>query len=93
MKTKRNAFVQEEIDRKVIAQSDDETAWENPVKVRRPKLASVWLPAALAARAEFFARLHRDTSLEKWLHRVIQERLDIEEAAFAGFKKEMLSRK
>lgn len=92
MKTKRKIMTEVEIDRKVIAQAEDETAWEKPVKVRRLKSTSVSLPAALAARAAFFARLHRENKLENWLSRVIEERLDIEEAAFAGFKKDLLSK-
>jgi len=46
----------------------------------------------LASRAAFFARLHRGLSLEEWLNRVIQERLDIEEAAFSGFKLELAAK-
>lgn len=92
MKTKRKIMTEEEIDRKVIAQAEDETAWEKPVKVRQSKSTSVSLPAALAARAAFFARLHRESKLENWLNRIIEERLDIEEAAFAGFKKDLLAK-
>ncbi len=92
MKTKRKVMTKEEIDSIVVAQADDETVWERPVRVRKPKLTSVSLPATLAARAAFFARLHREASLEKWLKHIIQERLDTEEAAFAGFKKDLLAK-
>lgn len=92
MKTKHKIKTEEEIDRLVIAQADNEAAWGKPVKARRPKLTSVSLPAALAARAAFFARLHRETNLEKWLNHVIEERLDIEEAAFAGLKKDLIAK-
>lgn len=92
MKTKRKIMSEEEIDRAVVARADDESAWEKPVKVRRPKSTSVTLPSALAARAAFFARLHREANLDDWLKHIIQERLDIEEAAFAGFKKELLAK-
>ena len=92
MKSKRKVMTEEEIDRRVIAQTDDESAWEAPVKVRKSKSTSVALPSELASRAAFFARLHREGSLDNWLKRVIQERLDIEEAAFAGFKKEMVAK-
>lgn len=85
-------MTEEEIDRIVIAQADNEKAWGNPVKVRRTKSKSFAWPAALAARAAFFARLHREANLEDWLKRIIQERIDIEEAAFTGFKKEFLSK-
>ena len=49
MKAKRKAVSEEEIDRIVISQADNETAWGKPVKVRRTKLTSVSIPAALAA--------------------------------------------
>lgn len=92
MKTKRKILSEEEIDRVVIAQADDESAWEKPVRAHKAKAKPVLLPAALASRAAFFARLHRQASLEDWLKHIIQERLDIEEAAFAGFKKELLAK-
>jgi len=90
MKTKRKNISEEEIDEVVIAQAENDSAWEKPARARKSKQASLLLPAALAARAAFFARLHRETSLEDWLNRIIRERLDIEEAAFVGFKRELL---
>jgi hypothetical protein len=91
MRTRKAIMTEEEIDNAVIAQSEDASAWEEPVHVKRKK-ASVSLPATLVERAAFFARLHREKSLDNWLKRIIQERLDIEEAAFSGFKKEMLAK-
>jgi hypothetical protein len=92
MKVKRKVMSEEEIERIVIAQADNDTAWGKPVKVRRAKSTSVSIPAALAAQAAFFARLHREADLSNWLKRIIQERLDIEEAAFAGSKKDLLAK-
>ncbi len=92
MKTRQKSMTEEEIDRIVTAHANDEKAWGKPVKVRRTKSKSFALPAALAARAAFIARLHREANLENWLKRIIQERIDIEEAAFTGFKKELLSK-
>jgi len=92
MKAKRKVLSEEEVDEFVVAQAENDSAWGKPVKVCKPKLTFLALPYALAARAAFFARLHRETSLEDWLKRIIQERLDIEEAAFAGFKRELLSK-
>ena len=82
---------EEEKDRIVVSQADNETAWEKPLKIRTAKSTSVLIPAALAAQAAFFARLHREANLSNWLKRIIQERLDIEEAAFTGSKKELLA--
>lgn len=90
MKTKRKVMTEEEVDPIVIAQANSESAWERPVKVRKAKSTSIMLPSDLAEQAAFFARLHREKSLANWLKRVIRERLDIEEAAFAGSKKELL---
>lgn len=79
---------EEEIDRIVVAQADDDSAWEEPVHVRQ-KPTSVSLPAELAARAAFLARLHRITNVEEWLRRIIRERVELEEAAFVGAKREL----
>jgi hypothetical protein len=92
MKVKRKVMSEEAIDRIVIAQADNDTAWGKPVKVRRAKSTSVSIPAALASQAAFFARLHREADLSNWLKRIIQERLDIEEAAFTGSKKDLLTK-
>ena len=85
-------MTEEEVDQRVITQADDASAWESPIKVRKSKKTSLNLPSELASRAAFFARLHREGSLDNWLKRIIQERLDIEEAAFSGFKRELLTK-
>ena len=89
MKNKCVSMTEEEMDNRVIAQASDLSEWEEPAIVKRTKAASVSLPATLAERAAFFARIHREKNLESWLKRIIQERLDIEEAAFSGFKKDL----
>ncbi|MBI5652979.1 MAG: hypothetical protein HZC40_21405 [Chloroflexi bacterium] len=81
-----------EIDQIVAAQADDDAAWEKPIRVRRKKSASVMIPAELAARAEFLARVHRRRSIADWLTDVIQERVELEEAAFVGAKRELVTR-
>ncbi len=92
MKTKRKSRVlsEEEIDKIVVAQADDDSAWGKPARVQRPKSASVLLPAELAARAAFFARMHRQAKVEDWLRQIIRERIELEEAAFAGVKRELV---
>ncbi|HEX8844518.1 MAG TPA: hypothetical protein VF791_07730 [Pyrinomonadaceae bacterium] len=80
----------EEIDRLVTAQADDDSAWGKPVRVRKSKSSALSLPAELASRAAFFARLHREASVEEWLKRIIEERIDIEEAAFAESKRDLV---
>jgi hypothetical protein len=77
------------IDQIVTAQAHDDAAWGKPIRVQRAALASLSLPADLAARAAFLAQLHRTKSVEEWLTRVIQERVDLEEAAFVGVKREL----
>ena len=94
MRTKKKAqpLTEREIDKIVVAQADDDAAWGKPVRVRASKTASVPLPSTLASRIAFFARLHRAKSIEAWIERVIQERLDLEEAAFAGLKRDLATR-
>jgi hypothetical protein len=82
---------EEEIDKMVVAQADDDAAWEKPVR-RKAKQTSLSIPGELAARAAFLARLHRKSSVEEWLTHVIQERVELEEAAFIGAKQELAAR-
>ncbi len=86
--TKKN-LSEQEIDRMVVAQADDESAWEKPIGVRRPKPTSLSIPADLAARAAFLAQAHRTQTVGDWLTRIIQERIELEEAAFAGAKQDL----
>jgi len=81
-----------EIDQVVVAQADDNSAWEKPVRVRRARPASLSIPAGLAARAAFLARLHRKNSLAEWLMHIIQERVELEEAAFVGVKHDLAAK-
>lgn len=92
MSTKRKAkkLSEEEIDDLVVAHADDEAAWGRPVQVRKTKRASISLSAGLAARAAFFARLHREADIETWVGRIIQERIDLEEAAFTDLKRDLV---
>lgn len=91
-KSKAKVPSEEKIDTIVVTQADDDSAWEEPIRVREPEPTSVPLPSELAARAVFFARLHREANVEDWLKRVIQERIDLEEAAFAGLKRELATK-
>jgi hypothetical protein len=77
------------IDKIVVAQADTDSAWEKPIRVRKSKPSTLRLPSELAARASFLARLHREASVENWLKRIIRERIDFEEAAFAGVKRDL----
>ena len=91
-KGKAKVLSEEEIDSIVVSQADDDSAWEKPIRVRKAKPTSVPLPSELATRAAFFARLHREVSVEDWLRRIIQERIDLEEAAFAGLKRDLAAK-
>lgn len=81
-----------EIDELVVAQGGDDAAWGKPVRVRRRKAASVSIPADLAARAAFLARLHRTRNVEEWLNHIIQERVELEETVFSKVKHDLASR-
>jgi hypothetical protein len=87
--TVKKKFSEKEIDDIVISQADDDSAWDEPVQIQRMKPVNISVPPDMARRALFFARLHREKKLEKWLTRIIQERIDIEESAFAEVKREM----
>jgi hypothetical protein len=86
---KSKTLTDDQIDKIVITQSDDDTAWEKSIRIRKPRQTSVHVSSALAARAAFFARLHREASTEKWIMRILEERLRFEEAAFAGLKRDL----
>jgi hypothetical protein len=66
-KTTKRKRAEDEIDALVIAQADDDSAWEKPVQVKMDRAASLSIPAGLAARAAFLAKLHREKGLEEWL--------------------------
>lgn len=87
-KTKRT---EREIDQSVIKDADNEEAWGKAIRVKRSKNAAVSIPAEVASRAAFFARLHRERSVEDWIKRIVVERIDTEEAAFAQLKRELQS--
>jgi hypothetical protein len=60
MKRKANKVLSEqEIDKIVVAQANDDSAWVNPIRVLRSKPASLSIPADLAARAAFLAFTER----------------------------------
>lgn len=73
-KPTRKQATEEEIDKIVESQADDDSAWEKPIEVRRATPSSLALPAELAARAAFLAKLHRE-NVKDWLTRVIRERV------------------
>ena len=97
MKDKMSLAAEQEIDDVVISQADDDAAWGKPVEVHESRMErlslSLSLSSALAARVAFFARLHHEVSVEAWLERIIQERLDLEEAAFVDLKRELATRR
>ena len=78
-----------EIDQLVAAQADHDADWEQPIRVERSNPAPLALPGDLAARAAFLAQLHRTSSVEEWLMRVILERVELEEAVFVEIKQNL----
>jgi hypothetical protein len=65
MKKKTTRRTEKEIDELVIAQADDDSAWEKSTQAHRSKSAAVSIPAEVASRAAFFARLHRSSVASK----------------------------
>ena len=88
----RKQLSQVGIDKLVEFQAEEDTAWEKPINVRRTKSAALSLPAELAARAAFLARLHREKNVGEWLARIIKERVELEEVAFSEAKRAMSHR-
>ena len=86
---KRAQKTEREIDELVIADAGDDSAWEKPVQARQSKSGAISIPAEVASRAAFFARLHRESSVEDWIKKIVAERIDIEEAAFAEAKRDL----
>jgi hypothetical protein len=89
MKLTKKQLTEQEIDNIVESQADDDSAWEKPIQVRRARPTSLSIPAELAARAAFLARMHREENVEDWLTKVIKERVELEEVAFNEAKREM----
>lgn len=87
----RPKLTQDQIDRFVTAEAEKGSAWEKPVVVKKPKSTSLSIPAELAARATFLAKLHREARLDKWVERIVRERVEIEESAFTAAKKTLAS--
>ncbi len=93
MKSKaKKKLSEKDIDRLIVAQANDGVAWKKPIRVQRTKSAPLSLPADLTARAAFLARLHRKASAEERLRHIIQERVELEEAAFVGAKHDLAAK-
>ena len=92
-KTGKKTLSEEEIDNLVESQADDDDAWDEPILVSGKRQASLSLPAELAARAAFLAKLHKEQNTKEWLKRIIAERIELEESAFIDFKKELASKR
>lgn len=91
-KTTKKKLSEEGIDKIVVKQADNDFAWEKPIHVRKTKPTSLSVPADIAARAAFLARLHKEKGVEKWLIHIIRERIEIEEAAFVEAKRDIVAK-
>ena len=97
MKTRRHRtpaksqVTEAEVDRIVTAHADDDAAWQRAIVVKRLKSRLLSIPAELAARAAFLARLHRESPVDKWVERIVRERVEIEESAFSAAKRNLAS--
>jgi hypothetical protein len=82
-----------EIDRIVVDQADDDSAWQKPVHVKKRKTASLTIPSDLAARAAFLARLHGSSGPDEWVTRIIRERVELEEVAINEVRRDLSAKK
>jgi len=81
-------FSEDDIDDIVVAEADDESAWDEAVHVHPAEAAAILLSGDLASRAAFLARMHQENSVKNWLQRIIRERIELEEGAFVAAKRE-----
>lgn len=92
-KRTKKQLSEEEVDSIVESQADDKSAWGKPIRIRRSRAASVSIPAELAARVAFLAKVHREKNVQDWLAKVIKERVELEEVAFNEAKRELSLRR
>ena len=86
-------MTEEDIDNLVVAQAGNDSAWKAPVQFRRGEPGTIPIPAALAARAAFLAQVHCASGVAEWLTRVIRERIELEEVAFAEAKRDLAEKR
>jgi hypothetical protein len=91
-KLKNRKLTDPEVDEQVVAEANNEEAWDQPVFVHKEQISPFSLPRELVARATFLARLHHEPDLENWLLRIIRERIELEEAAFSEARRELATR-
>lgn len=89
MNSTHTTLTEAEIDALVIAEADNDQAWEESIGVQKTSASSLQIPPNLAERAAFLAKLHRERSVEAWLTRIIEERVELEEGAFLQAKREL----
>lgn len=81
----------EGIDSLAESQADNDEVWDAPIQVKKKQETSLSLPADLATRAAFLAKLHKEPNSKEWLRRIIAERIELEESAFMDFKRTLAS--
>lgn len=59
MSGEKHLLSEEEINEMVVNQADGDMAWEKPISVKVNVPTTMSLPPDLAARAAFFAQLHK----------------------------------
>lgn len=87
---KKKQLSEAEIDDVVVAQAEDEDAWDAPIQVRPTGYStSIRLSADLIQRAKFFAQLHGQRGYQSWLKAIITERIQAEERMFTAIKRDV----
>ena len=89
-RTKRPS--EQDVDDLVVAEAEKAAAWGPQIKVKPSIGTSFSLPRELAARAAFLARVHHTERVGEWITKVIRERIELEEVAFAEAKREISGR-
>jgi hypothetical protein len=90
--SRAGVLTEDQIDEIVISEANDESAWAKPVVVRRSRGAALKIPTELEARAAFLAHLHKMSDVQDWITKVLRERIELEEMAFAELKRDLAKR-
>ena len=90
-KKKVSELSQEAVDAVVVSRTEEESGWQAPMTVKRSEPASLSVPGELAARAAFLARLHHEPSVDRWVERIVRERVELEELALTQARKKLAS--
>ncbi|MFQ5770035.1 MAG: hypothetical protein ACE5HX_05840 [bacterium] len=81
----------EDIDEIVIKDANDLSKWENPIQVKAPQAISLRLSPELIQKIKILAKIHKKNNYHKWLEKIIEERINLEEELLESIRSELTS--